>query len=129
MGSYLSSSPAAEYESQSTDESNVIAVHSKDRFDEQFQAHKDNNKTLIIDFSASWCGPCRMIEPTFKALSAKFSQAIFVKVDVDELPEVSRQWRVEAMPTFVIVKDGKEISRIIGAKKDELERKIQMFSS
>ncbi|KAJ3705535.1 hypothetical protein LUZ61_009240 [Rhynchospora tenuis] len=129
MGSYFSSSSAAAYESESTGESNVIAVHSKDRFDEQFQAHLTNKKTLFIDFSASWCGPCRMIEPTFKALSAKFSQAIFVKVDVDELPEVSRQWKVEAMPTFVIVKDGNEVSRVIGAKKDELERKIQMFSS
>jgi thioredoxin 1 len=43
------------------------------------------------------------------------------------LQEVARTWKVEAMPTFVLVKDGKEVSRVIGAKKDELERKIQMF--
>jgi thioredoxin 1 len=43
--------------------------------------------------------------------------------------EVSSEWQVQAMPTFVIVKDGKEVTRIVGAKKDELERKIQMFSS
>ncbi|XP_078180945.1 thioredoxin H2-2-like [Carex rostrata] len=127
MGSFMSSAYATPEESGS--ESNVIAVHSKDRFDEQFQAHKNSNKALVIDFTATWCGPCRMIGPIFNSLSTKFSQAIFVKVDVDELPEVSREWQVQAMPTFVIVKDGKEVTRIVGAKKDELERKIQMFSS
>jgi hypothetical protein len=43
------------------------------------------------------------------------------------LQEVARTWKVEAMPTFILVKDGEEVSRVIGAKKDELERKIQMF--
>ncbi|KAL5663001.1 hypothetical protein ACJX0J_023109, partial [Zea mays] len=63
---------------------------------------------MVIDFSASWCGPCRFIEPAFKELASRFSDAIFVKVDVDELAEVARTWKVEAMPTFVLVKDGKE---------------------
>jgi thioredoxin 1 len=45
------------------------------------------------------------------------------------LQEVARTWKVEAMPTFVLVKDGKEVSRVVGAKKDELERKIRMFTS
>jgi thioredoxin 1 len=45
------------------------------------------------------------------------------------LQEVARTWKVEAMPTFVLVKNGKEVSRVVGAKKDELERKVGMFRS
>ncbi|XP_072956509.1 thioredoxin H2-2 [Typha angustifolia] len=126
MGSFFST-PAASRSDEG--ESAVIAIHSADRFNEQFQASKDSNKLMVIDFSASWCGPCRFIEPAFKALAAKFTDAVFVKIDVDELSEVSRKWRVEAMPTFVLVKGGQEVSRVVGAKKDELERKIHMFST
>lgn len=105
----------------------VVAAHSKATYDEQWAAHKSSSKLMVIDFSASWCGPCRFIEPAFKELASRFTDAIFVKVDVDELAEVARTWKVEAMPTFVLVKDGKEVGRVIGAKKDELERKIRMF--
>ncbi|XP_066385901.1 thioredoxin H2-2-like [Miscanthus floridulus] len=128
MGSFLSTlltpPPAA-------DDPNcaVVAAHSKATYDEQWAAHKSSGKLMVIDFSASWCGPCRFIEPAFKELASRFTDAIFVKIDVDELAEVARTWKVEAMPTFVLVKDGKEVSRVIGAKKDELERKIRMFTS
>ncbi|KAJ3670148.1 hypothetical protein LUZ60_010472 [Juncus effusus] len=129
MGSFLSSQASAATEEGNGVESSVIAIHSKDRWDEQWQAHKNSNKLMVIDFSATWCGPCRFIEPTFKALSTKFSEAVFLKIDVDELSEVSRMWKVEAMPTFVLIKGGQEVSRIVGAKKEELERKINMFNS
>ncbi|CAD6207097.1 unnamed protein product [Miscanthus lutarioriparius] len=80
----------------------------KATYDEQWAAHKSSGKLMVIDFSASWCGPCRFIEPAFKELASRFTDAIFVKIDVDELAEVARTWKVEAMPTFVLVKDGKE---------------------
>ncbi|XP_022679131.1 thioredoxin H2-2 isoform X1 [Setaria italica] len=84
---------------------------------------------MVIDFSASWCGPCRFIEPAFKEMASKYTDVAFVKIDVDELADVARTWKVEAMPTFVLAKGGKEVSRVVGAKKDELERKIGMFRS
>ncbi|XP_062214300.1 thioredoxin H2-2-like [Phragmites australis] len=127
MGSFFSSFlPAAPADDP---DSAVVAAHSKATWDEQWEAHKSAAKLLVIDFSASWCGPCRFIEPSFKEMASRFTDAIFVKIDVDELSEVARTWKVEAMPTFVLVKDGKEVSRVVGAKKDELERKIGMFIS
>nr|CAB3497832.1 unnamed protein product [Digitaria exilis] len=110
-------------------DSAVVAAHSKATYDEQWEAHKSSGKLLVIDFSASWCGPCRFIEPAFKEMSSRYTDVIFVKIDVDELADVARTWKVEAMPTFVLAKGGKEVSRVVGAKKDELERKIGMFRS
>ncbi|XP_006650741.1 thioredoxin H2-2 [Oryza brachyantha] len=129
MGSFLSTMftpPPAGDEG----DSRVVAVHSMATWDEHWGAHKSNpNKLIVIDFSASWCGPCRFIEPAFKDMANRLTGAVFLKIDVDELQEVARQWKVEAMPTFVLIKGGKEVSRVVGAKKDELERKINMFIS
>ncbi|XP_008796645.1 thioredoxin H2-2 [Phoenix dactylifera] len=118
----LFSSPAA-------DEGNspVVAIHSENAWNDHWKSHKDSSKLMVIDFSASWCGPCRFIEPAFKAMAAKYTDVVFVKIDVDELSEVAQQWQVQAMPTFVLVKGGSEVGRVVGAKKDELEKKIEQL--
>ncbi|CAH8277586.1 unnamed protein product [Arabidopsis lyrata] len=104
--------------------SRVLKFSSSARWQLHFNEIKESNKLLVVDFSASWCGPCRMIEPAIHAMANKFSDVDFVKLDVDELPDVAKEFNVTAMPTFVLVKRGKEIERIIGAKKDELEKKV-----
>nr|GEW54626.1 thioredoxin H2 [Tanacetum cinerariifolium] len=80
---------------------------------------------MVIDFSADWCGPCKFIEPAVHDLAIEFSDVEFIKIDVDELPEVAKDFEVQAMPTFVLVKKGKERERIVGVKKDELHRMIE----
>ncbi|XP_039829061.1 thioredoxin H2-2-like [Panicum virgatum] len=107
----------------------VVAAHSKAAYDQHWEAAKSSGKLMVIDFSASWCGPCRFIEPAFKEMASRYTDVVFVKIDVDELADVARTWKVEAMPTFVLAKGGKEVSRVVGAKKDELERKIGTFRS
>ncbi|KAG0468907.1 hypothetical protein HPP92_018235 [Vanilla planifolia] len=125
MGSFLSSLVNPDAAAAATDaNSAVIAVHSKEAWNDHWIAHKNSNKLLVIDFSATWCGPCRAIEPTFKALSARFADASFVKIDVDELSEVAQRWMVQGMPTFVFVKEGKEVARVVGANRGELEGKV-----
>ncbi|KAK7827687.1 thioredoxin h5 [Quercus suber] len=80
---------------------------------------------VVIDFSATWCGPCQFIEPTFKELSSKYTNVDFVKIDVDELEAVAQEFAVEAMPTFIFVKKGKVVDKVVGARKDELQTKIE----
>ncbi|RVX08714.1 Thioredoxin H2 [Vitis vinifera] len=80
---------------------------------------------MVIDFAATWCGPCKFMEPAVKSMASKYTDVDFVKIDVDELPDVAQEFTVQAMPTFVLLKKGKEFERVIGAKKDELEKKIQ----
>ncbi|KAK1267083.1 Thioredoxin H2 [Acorus gramineus] len=109
--------------------STILTFHSKTAWKAHWETNKNSTKLMVMNFTASWCGPCRTIEPTIKALAAKFTDVIFVKIDVDELMSVSEEWKVQTMPTFVLVKKGMEVDKVVGAKKDELERKIERQSS
>ena len=61
---------------------------------------------VIIDFFATWCGPCKRIAPIFVELSEKFSSITFLKCDVDEAEEVSQKYSVESLPTFILLNNG-----------------------
>lgn len=79
---------------------------------------------VVVDFTAKWCGPCRMIAPYYTELSANpdFANVTFTKVDVDEVEATAAEYSVEAMPTFVFIKNGVELkeARLTGASKDKL---------
>ncbi|KAD7479518.1 hypothetical protein R6Q57_026638 [Mikania cordata] len=108
----------------SSGESRIIEFHSSNRWQLHYNQSKQSPKLMVIDFSASWCGPCKMLEPFIHSLSSKYQEIDFIKIDVDELQDVARQFGVQAMPTLVLLKQGKEVERVVGAKKDELEKKI-----
>jgi len=81
-------------------------------------------KLSVLDFTAKWCGPCQMISPEFDRLSEKHSGTKFFKVDVDECSDVAQEYDVRSMPTFVFVKDSKEVERFSGANTEKLEALI-----
>ncbi|KAL4366293.1 hypothetical protein GQ457_05G018050 [Hibiscus cannabinus] len=130
MGSFLSSllgysDSAPEDSSSSSQASGVLAFHSSPRWQLHFNSIKETPKLMVIDFSASWCGPCKFMEPVLNDMAASFTEVEFVKLDVDELPDVAQEYGVQAMPTFVLLKKGKELDRVVGAQKNDLEKKIQ----
>lgn len=80
---------------------------------------------VVIDFFASWCGPCKMIAPKVEELSKEMTDVIFIKVDVDELPDVAAQYEIISMPTFVFIKGGKVLDSFPGANYEKLKLTIQ----
>jgi thioredoxin 1 len=76
---------------------------------------------------ATWCGPCQIIGPIFDELSDEISGVVFVKVDVDENPETAAKYSVSAMPTFVFIKGGEVVDRMMGASPDRLREMIEDY--
>jgi len=105
--------------------------HVKQVSDGDFDAEVLNSKTpVLIDFFAEWCGPCKMMAPVLDEVARDYAGKIkVVKVDVDQAAETAARFGVTAMPTFVLVKDGRETYRRIGAAPkaafvDELRQAI-----
>ena len=95
----------------------IIDVN-KDNFDKEVLTG-----TVLVDFNASWCGPCRMIRPILDEIAEERSSAKIVSVDIDEQEELANKYNVSSIPCLVLFKDGKEVTRSIGLKpKEELEK-------
>ena len=75
-----------------------------------------NGKPSIVDFTASWCGPCQRMKPIFYSLADDFKDEYnFISIDIDENPELANKYQVQAVPTFVFLDaDGNEGNRITG---------------
>lgn len=78
--------------------------------------------TYVVDFTATWCGPCRAIGPYFDELASlpKYASLAFLKVDVDQLETVAAAAKVSAMPTFQVWQKGEVVNQLMGANKDKL---------
>ena len=75
---------------------------------------KKADETVLVDFNAGWCGPCRMLKPVLEQLSEESGNVKFVSVDIDENDEIADEYDVTSIPCLVLVKDGVEIDRHVG---------------
>ncbi|XP_077225359.1 thioredoxin H2-like [Tasmannia lanceolata] len=110
-----------------TEPSPILSFHSAARWKIHLNSAKNSTQLMVIDFTASWCGPCRFMEPVLEEFAKIFADVVFVRIDVDELMEVAQEWGVEAMPTFVLVKKGEVVDRVVGAKKEDLKKMIEKY--
>ena len=76
----------------------------------------DSEKPVLLDFWASWCGPCRMVSPILDEIAAERSDIKVGKVNVDEQPELAAQFGVMSIPTLVVMKGGKVANQMVGAR-------------
>lgn len=89
----------------------VININKHNFQDEVMNA----DKPVLLDFWASWCGPCRMVSPVVDEIAAECSDVKVGKVNVDEQPELAGQFGVMSIPTLVVIKNGRIVNQAIGA--------------
>jgi thioredoxin len=83
--------------------------------DANFDETLRNNKVVLLDFWAGWCGPCRALAPTIEELAKEYAGKILVaKMDVDENPGTAEKFQVFSIPTMVVFKNGTEVERLVG---------------
>jgi thioredoxin 1 len=71
----------------------------------------------VIDFTAKWCGPCRQMAPVIDQLAREYDGRVkFAAIDCDDEPQIAQRYNVRSMPTFVVLRDGREVGRIVGAR-------------
>lgn len=93
-----------------------------DNFDETIK----NNDVVMVDFWASWCGPCMMLAPVMEALEPEVPGVKFCKVNVDDERDLAMEFQIESIPTLLCVKGGKAVKRLVGFReKDALKKELE----
>lgn len=83
---------------------------------ENFNEVLNSEKTVLLDFYADWCGPCRMVSPIVDEIAEENSQYFVGKINVDEEPELANEFGVMSIPTLIVLKNGKIVNQSAGAR-------------
>ena len=98
--------------------------------DESFEADVlKSSRTVLVDYWAEWCGPCKMIAPTLAEIAAEQKGKLAIgKLNVDDNPDTARRFDVMSIPTLLVFKDGQQVKRLVGAKgKGQLLQDLAEF--
>ena len=89
-------------------------IYALEVFEDNFEDEIDTDKVVLVDFYATWCGPCKKLSPILEEVATEHDEIKLIKVDVDQNPNLSQQFSITAMPTLVVIKNGEEVDRSVG---------------
>uniref|UniRef100_A0A0K0FJ27 Thioredoxin n=1 Tax=Strongyloides venezuelensis TaxID=75913 RepID=A0A0K0FJ27_STRVS len=98
-------------------------ITTKKELDKIFSNSKE--ALIVIDFYAAWCGPCKLVAPHFQKFSQKYTDVVFIKVDIDDADELAELYEIKVMPTFYFIKNGVTITSLEGNCVDEIKATIE----
>jgi len=107
--------------------SSAVAILNDTNFDKSI---KESSTPVLVDFWATWCGPCIRMAPVIDQLSAELAGSVsFAKLDIDEAPDTATKFGVMSIPTFIVFKGGQEVGRKVGGgTKNELKSFLDAHS-
>jgi len=95
------------------------------------QLIETENRLIVVDCYAEWCGPCKKIAPDISGLESKYKNdnngILVLKVDIDECDDIAAKFEIKSLPTILYFKHGKLIDKFIGANMEEIEKKIVTY--
>lgn len=124
-------------DTQNNKQSNIMQENNINKEESQMEVTKigsedfdkevlQSDKTVLIDFYADWCGPCKSLSPIVDEVASENSEVKFVKINIDENQDLARTYSVMSIPTLVVIKNGKEADRSVGLiSKAKIENLIK----
>merc|ERR1712100_369680 len=107
------------------DHGNIIVIQNEAEFRRRI---KQATGLVVVDWSASWCGPCKRIFPAVVQYSREYPETVFLNVDVDANPDLAAEYDIRAMPTFLFFKNGSVYDKLQGADPNALGEKLEASS-
>ncbi|KAF3640954.1 Thioredoxin-like protein CXXS1 [Capsicum annuum] len=108
--------------------SRVVKVNSMESWDFHVNQATFQGCPIVAHFTAVWCIPSVAMNPFMEELASMYQDMCFLTIDVDEVKEVASKYEVKAMPTFLLLKSGVPVDKIVGANPDEIKKRIQSLA-
>jgi thioredoxin len=99
----------------------VFTFDTEDEFDAFVLDKKNQNKLIVVNFGASWCGPCKRFAPKYESMAEEFKEiARFVKVDINALEGLSQRYKIGSVPTFMFIENNHIMEQFVGADEQKI---------